>query len=72
MSADMSFLHLKKSVASPHASDDLGFFQCLLLAYGTVPVFAAALKEAVTHHALAKQKKDDHQDNHKQELPNSE
>ena len=33
---------------------------------------AAALMEAVTHHALAKQKKDDCQDDYKQELSNSE
>ena len=32
----------------------------------------AALKEAMTHHALAKQKKDDCQDDYKQELSNSE
>jgi hypothetical protein len=32
----------------------------------------AAFKEAVTHHALAKQKKDDCQDDDKQELSNSE
>jgi len=31
-----------------------------------------ALKEAVTHHALAKQKEDDRQDDDKQELSNSE
>jgi hypothetical protein len=32
----------------------------------------AAFKEAVTHHALAKQKKDDCQDDYKQQLSNSE
>ncbi len=32
----------------------------------------AALKESVTHHAVAEQKKDDCQDNYKQELPRSE
>jgi len=32
----------------------------------------AAFKEAVTHHALAKQKKDDCQDDYKEELSNSE
>jgi hypothetical protein len=32
----------------------------------------AALTEAVTHHALGKQKKDDCQDDYKQELPNPE
>jgi hypothetical protein len=35
-------------------------------------VAPAALKEAVTHRALAKQKKDDCQDDYKQELSNSE
>jgi hypothetical protein len=32
------------------------------LSDGAVPVFPATLKEAMTHHALAKQKKDDRQD----------
>jgi hypothetical protein len=32
----------------------------------------AALKETVTHHALAEQKKDDCQDDYKQEPSNSE
>ena len=31
-----------------------------------------ALMEAMTHHALGKQKKDDRQDDYKQELSNSE
>jgi hypothetical protein len=31
----------------------------------------AASKEAVTHHALGKEKKDDCQDDYKQELSNS-
>jgi hypothetical protein len=35
-------------------------------------VVPAALKETVTQHALAKQKKDDCQDDYKQELSNSE
>jgi hypothetical protein len=42
------------------------------LSDGAVPVFPATLKEAVTHHALAKQKKNDHQEHYKQELSNSE
>jgi hypothetical protein len=42
------------------------------LSDGAVPVFPATLKEAVTHHALTKQKKDDYQDNYKHELSNSE
>ena len=48
------------------------FPESLLLSDGAVPVVPAALKEAVTHHALAKQKKDDRQDDYKQELSNSE
>jgi hypothetical protein len=44
---------------------------CLLLPDGAVPVKPAALKEAVTHHALAKQKKDDYQEDYKQEVSNS-
>jgi hypothetical protein len=47
-------------------------FQCLLLPYGAVPVVPAAFMEVVTQHALAKQKKDDCQDDYKQELSNSE
>jgi hypothetical protein len=35
-----------------------------------VPVDAAAFMEAVTHHALGKQKKSDHQDDKKQEPSN--
>jgi hypothetical protein len=35
--------------------------RCLLLSNGAVPVDPAALKEPVTHHAMAKQKKDDGQ-----------
>ncbi len=35
-------------------------------------MFPATLKEAMTHHAMAKQKKDDCQDNYKHELSNSE
>jgi hypothetical protein len=35
-------------------------------------VFPATLKEAMTHHVLAKQKKDDCQHDYKQELSNSE
>jgi hypothetical protein len=35
-------------------------------------VDALASKEAMTHHVLAKQKKDDCQDNYKQEMSNSE
>jgi hypothetical protein len=42
------------------------------LSDGTVPVKPAAFKEAMTHHALAKQKKDDCQDDYKQQLSNSE
>jgi hypothetical protein len=42
------------------------------LPYGAVPVIPAAFMEVVTHHALAKQKKEDCQDDYKQELSNSE
>jgi hypothetical protein len=42
------------------------------LSYGAIAVFAAALKEAVTHHALAEQKEDDRQDSYEQKLSNSE
>jgi hypothetical protein len=38
---------------------------------GAIPVDPAASKEAVTHHALGKEKKDDCQDDYKQELSNS-
>jgi hypothetical protein len=44
----------------------------LLLSDGTVPVDALTSKKAMTHHALAEQKKDDCQDNYKYELSNSE
>jgi hypothetical protein len=43
-----------------------------LLSDGAVPVDPAALKETVMHHSLAKQKKDDCQDNRKQEPFQSE
>jgi hypothetical protein len=39
---------------------------------GAVPVNPAALKEAVTHHAVAKQKEQDRQQNYKDELFSSE
>jgi len=58
--------------ASHHSSDGQDFVQCLLLPYGAIPVFPATLKEAMTHHALAKEKKDDRQDDYKQELSNSD
>ncbi len=54
------------------SSRDQDFFQCLLLSRGAVPVDPPALMEAVTHHALAKQKKNDCQDDYKQELSHSE
>jgi hypothetical protein len=47
-------------------------FQCLLWSEGAVSVDPAASKEAVTHHALEKEKKDDCQDDYKQELSNPE
>jgi hypothetical protein len=46
----------------PHSGRDQGFSQYLLLSDGAVPVKPAAFKEAVTDHALAKQQKDDCQD----------
>jgi len=45
---------------------------CLLLSDGAIPVSSAALEEAVSHHAMAKHKKDDCQEDYKQELSNSE
>jgi hypothetical protein len=42
------------------------------LSDGAVPVKPAAFKEAVMQHALAKQKKNDCQEDYKQELFNSE
>jgi hypothetical protein len=44
----------------------------LLLSDGAIPVKPAALKEAVPHHAVAKQKKDDCQEDYKQEVSSSE
>jgi hypothetical protein len=44
----------------------------ILLSDGAVPVDPLALKEAVTQHAMAKQKKKDRQEDYKQELSNSE
>jgi len=38
---------------------------------GPVLAISATLKEAVTHHAVAEQKKDDSQENYNQELPGS-
>jgi len=38
------------------------------LSDGAVAVFAAALEEAVTDHALAEQKEDDRQDSYKQQV----
>jgi hypothetical protein len=55
-------------ISSPTKS----FFNLYLLADGAVPVFPATLKEAVAHHALAKQKKGGCQHDYKQESPNSE
>jgi hypothetical protein len=43
-----------------------------LLAQRAVPVNPLALKEAVTHHAVAEQKKDDGQKNHKEEFSSPE
>jgi hypothetical protein len=39
---------------------------------GTGAVFPATLEEAMLHHALAEQKKDDRQKDYKQELSKSE
>jgi hypothetical protein len=38
---------------------------------GVVSVESSTVMEVVTHHVLAKQKKDDYQDNYKQELSKS-
>jgi hypothetical protein len=53
-------------------SRDSHRFQCPLLSDGTVPVKPATFKEAVTHHAVAKQKKEDCQQECKHKLSNSE
>ena len=52
--------------ASPF-STDLNCGDCLLLSNGAVSVVSAALKEAVTHHALPEQKQHDYEDDYKQE-----
>jgi hypothetical protein len=44
----------------------------LLWSDGAISADPTACMEAVTHHALGKQKKDDCQKNYKQELSNSE
>jgi hypothetical protein len=44
----------------------------LVWSEGAIPVKRAASKEAVTHHALEKEKKNDCQDDYKQELSNPE
>jgi hypothetical protein len=44
--------------------------QCPLLFDVAIPVDTAAFKEAVAHHALAKEKKSDCQDDKKQEQSN--
>jgi hypothetical protein len=53
-------------------SRDSHFFPGLLLSDGAVAMKPSALKEAVTHHAVAEQKKDDCQEDYKQEVSNSE
>jgi hypothetical protein len=49
-----------------------GFIQPPLLSDDAIPVFPATLKEAMTYHALTKQKKEDRQHNYKYEVSNSE
>jgi hypothetical protein len=60
---------LEKAVS---ASIDKNVFQSLLWSEGAVPVEPAACMEAVTHHALGKQKEDNCQDDYEQELSYSE
>ena len=67
-----SDLHFKERGAWHHSEQRPRLFQCLLWYDGAVPVDPAASKEAVTHHAMGKQKKDDCQDDYKQELSNPE
>ena len=54
------------------ASIDKDVFQCLLWSESAVPVEPAACMEAVTHHALGKQKEDNCQDDYEQELSYAE
>jgi hypothetical protein len=51
---------------------DHDYFQCLLWSDGAVPVDLTASKEAMMHHSLGEQEKEDCQDDYKQELSNSE
>jgi len=60
------------SPASRSNSLMLATSRSMLLSKGAVPVDPAAYVEAVTHHALGEQKKDDCEDDYKQETSDSE
>jgi hypothetical protein len=64
----MSYIFSRLSPPSGKAHDA---FQSLLWSDGAIPVDPAASKEAVMHHALAKQKKNHDQEDDKQEFCDS-
>ncbi len=68
----MDLLHFVKNAYIGTNATAQELFQCQLLSDGAIPVSPAALKEAVTHHALTQKKKDDCQNEYKQELSSSE
>ena len=68
----MDLLHFVKNAYIGTNATAQELFQCQLLSDGAIPVNPAALKEAVTHHALTQKKKDDCQNEYKQELSSSE
>jgi hypothetical protein len=59
-------------IAWDHSQLQLVRFFSALLSDGTVPMNPSALKEAVTHHALAEQKKEGRQEEYEQEMFRSE
>jgi hypothetical protein len=64
---------LRKSKLIFRAASRAAFdFLFPLLSQGAVPVNPSALKESVTHHAVAEQKKDDCQKDYEQEVSASE
>jgi len=62
----------KERVAWHHSEPRPRLFSALIWPVGAISVERAASKEAVTHHALEKEKKNDSQDDCKQELSNPE
>ena len=65
-------LALKGSRSSRAETHQFGIVQRPLLSERPVPVIPSALKESVTHHAVAEQKKEDRQQDYKQEVSTSE